>query len=413
MQVKISKRSVDSLAVGEIIADTELKGFVARRLRSGAVTYGLRYRDRATGRQRWLGLGLHGAITADQARVLAKKRVGEVADNRDPAGERATIRVAAKQAEATTVNAVLDNFLDRYVAKVQLRSAKSIARTFDRLVRPRIGTLSIYTLGRRDIVDLLDAVEDCSGPVKADQTLAYLRKAFNWQAVRDEHFNSPIVAGMARTKPRERARARVLDDHELRDLWRALDELGNTAPACYPAYIRTLVLTAQRRTDVARMAAAEISDTTWTIPATRFKTKVENVVPLSRATLQLIGPSRKKFIFSTDGGRRAFSGFSKSKAELDRKIGELRARDGRKAMPRWVLHDLRRTARSLMSRAGVPSDIAERVLGHAIGGVRAVYDRHDFLVEKADALEKLAALVDRIINPAENLVPLATKKALP
>ena len=179
----------------------------------------------------------------------------------------------------------------------------------------------------------------------------------------------------------------------------------------YPAYIRTLLLTAQRRTDVARMAAAEISETIWTIPATRFKTKVENVVPLSRATLQLIGPGRKKFIFSTNGERRAFSGFSKSKAELDRKISELRARDGRKAMPRWVLHDLRRTARSLMSRAGVPSDIAERVLGHTIGGVRAVYDRHDFLVEKADALEKLAALVNRIINPAENLVPLATKKA--
>ena len=178
-----------------------------------------------------------------------------------------------------------------------------------------------------------------------------------------------------------------------------------------PAYIRTLLLTAQRRTDVARMAVAEISETIWTIPATRFKTKVENVVPLSRATLQLIGPVRKKFIFSTNGERRAFSELSKSKAELDRKISELRARDGRKAMPRWVLHDLRRTARSLMSRAGVPSDIAERVLGHTIGGVRAVYDRHDFLVEKADALEKLAALVDRIINPAENLVPLATKKA--
>jgi len=114
------------------------------------------------------------------------------------------------------------------------------------------------------------------------------------------------------------------------------------------------------------MAAAEIFETTWTIPAMRFKTKVENVVPLSRATLQLIGSGRKKFIFSTNGGWRAFSGFSKSKAELDRKISELRARDGRKAMPRWVLHDLRRTARSLMSRAGVPSDIAERVLG--IGG---------------------------------------------
>ena len=62
----------------------------------------------------------------------------------------------------------------------------------------------------------------------------------------------------------------------------------------------------------------------------------------------------------------------------------------------WVVHDLRRTARSLMSRAGVRPDIAERVLGHAISGVEGIYDRHDYRAEKAEALAKLAALVGDI-----------------
>ena len=68
MQGKITKRKVDTLEPGQILHDQEIKGFVARCLNSGAVTYGYRYRDKGTGKQRWLGLGLHGSITADEAR---------------------------------------------------------------------------------------------------------------------------------------------------------------------------------------------------------------------------------------------------------------------------------------------------------------------------------------------------------
>jgi integrase len=78
-----------------------------------------------------------------------------------------------------------------------------------------------------------------------------------------------------------------------------------------------------------------------------------------------------------------------------------------KPLPHWTLHDLRRTARTLMARAGVRPDISERVLGHVIQGVAAVYDRHDYEAEKRDALEKLAGLVERIVNPPPaNVVPM-------
>ena len=72
----------------------------------------------------------------------------------------------------------------------------------------------------------------------------------------------------------------------------------------------------------------------------------------------------------------------------------------------WVIHDLRRTARSLMARAGVRPDVAERVMGHAIQGVEGVYDRHHYREEKATALRKLASLIERIVNPVENVVAL-------
>src|SRR5258708_17050835 len=135
MRVKITKRQIDALTPGGIVADEEVKGFVARKLPSGAVTYGFRYRDKKTNQQRWIGLGLHGSITADQARNLAKKRAGEVADARDPAAELEVARAEAPRAKlavANTVNVVLDSFLREYVrGSDALRSADQIEPALD------------------------------------------------------------------------------------------------------------------------------------------------------------------------------------------------------------------------------------------------------------------------------------------
>ena len=138
MRGKITKTAVDGLKPGDTLADTEVKGFVARRLPSGVVTYGLRYR--VGGKQRWLALGLHGRITPDKARQLAKKRTGEVADARDPAGEREAERAKAEEDSANTVDALLDSFVKRYIRAKDLRSGDGIERLFARCVRPTSAT---------------------------------------------------------------------------------------------------------------------------------------------------------------------------------------------------------------------------------------------------------------------------------
>src|SRR5262249_10815843 len=147
----------------------------------------------------------------------------------------------------------------------------------------------------------------------------------------------------------------------------------------------------------------EVSGDVWTIPQERYKTGLELVIPLSDAAqavlaaLPMIG--KVGLVFTTDG-KNPLSGFSKFKRAFDaRALAILRERDPEATLPRWTLHALRRTARSLMSRAGVLADHAERCLGHVIGGVRGTYDRHESLAEKRHAFAALAALLDRVVNP--------------
>jgi integrase len=409
---QVTKRAVDALKPGEYLVDTEVRGFVARCLPSGVLTYGFRYWNRATARRRWIALGIHGTITPDEARTVARKYAGAVADNRDPLAERVESRAeAARIASTKSVNDVLDEFLTRYVRKNRLRSADEIESSFRRHVRPWIGVGPIYGVRRTDIIEMLDAIEDNGSARLADTVLAQVRKAFNWWASRDEQFNSPIVRGMARTKLRDFSRHRILTDDEIRQVWKAFDGFQ---PEAYERIGRVLMLTAARLNEIARLRWDEIGDGVFNIPAERHKAKTNHTLPILPAVAGLIGTrpdKRAEFVFSTRKGTTPFSGFSKAKKALDRRINSLRDDAGLEPIPDWRIHDLRRTARSLMSRAGVVSDIAERVLGHVLPGVRGVYDRHGYIDEKREALARLGTLMERILEPpAENVVELAPKK---
>jgi integrase len=251
---------------------------------------------------------------------------------------------------------------------------------------------------------MLDDIADGTSPRAADKTLGVMRTALNWHASRDDEFRSPIVPGMARTTLKELSRDRILSDDEIRSVWAACDQV---TPASYGRIVRALLLSACRLNEIACLQWSEIDGDMAVIPAERVKTKTEHVLPLTSDLAAWLGERSPGYVFSTDGGGSPFSGFSKAKKRLDAIIAMQRQKDELEPTAAWRLHDLRRTARSLMSRAGVSTDIAERVLGHVMPGVRGVYDRHAYLSEKREALERLAALVDAIINPpAQNVVPL-------
>jgi integrase len=196
---------------------------------------------------------------------------------------------------------------------------------------------------------------------------------------------------MGRYSGKDNARSRVLSDDELRAVWKAADQAGYLGE-----YIKFLLLTAARRKEAAGLQWDEIESGTWLLPASRNKTGVPLARPLSKAALQIIAnqPRLGAFVFTFNGKR---------KVSAESAVIEVRERCG---INDWRLHDLRRTARTLLSRAGINPDIAERCLGHAIPGIRATYDRHPFKREMAHAFEALAHQIDIIVNPADNVTPM-------
>ncbi len=410
-RVNLTKRTVDALQPGEQVFDETIRGFGARALASGRVSFFLKYVELKGGKQRLLSLGQHGNITVEKARKRAEVMRGRIADGKDPAVEHKTERRARKQAK--TVSELVDDFMIRYVKSRGLRSEDEIKRIFEANVKPTIGSISLRELGRADIVRMLDKIEERGAAVMADRVLAHLRSALNWHAARDETFVPPIVKGMTRTRPRQRARKRILSDPEIQALWAVAPA---AEPKVFGVLVRFLLLTAARRDEAADGEWAEIDQRgAWVIPEERYKTGMELELPLSQQAQKVLEdlPRLGTRMFTTRGNK-PFSGFSKAKRGLDAALlAELQKGDSNVKMEPWTLHDLRRTARSLMSRAGVASDIAERVLGHVIPGVRGVYDRHKYFEEKKAALKALSEQVTEILKngPGSGLVTSEGKQS--
>ena len=248
---------------------------------------------------------------------------------------------------------------------------------------------------------MLDTVEDKHGKRQADIVLAIVRKIMRWHQARNEGYTCPIVPGMNRYKPKDRQRKRILSDDEIHALWTATDEIGP-----YGALVKVLLLTGQRRAKVTTMRWSDIVDGEWRIPTEEREKTNAGTLRLPQVVLDVVTKQPRfvsnPYVFAAAVGSGPLSSFDRRKAELDAKM-----REQLPDMEPWVLHDLRRSAKSLMARAGVRPDISERVLGHAISGVEAVYDRHTYGDEKADALAKLAALISRIVEPpTDNIVEL-------
>ena len=394
----ITQSTVGQLRPGQLMVDDKLPGFTCRKLPSGRLSYGLRYVVK--GKQRWLALGV--GITPAKARELAEQRRGDVAAGKDPQAE----RQAERKARSSTVAGLLDDHMRLYV-RPNLRSADEIERIFDVYVKPAIGKTPVLHLRRSEVAGMLEKVAKAHGPVQADRVLAHVRKAFNWHAARDERFVPPIVKGMGKAKPvAQRARRRVLSDQEIRDLWRALDAASVTS--CFPSLVRFMLLSARRPSEPVGMTWPEVeSDDVWVIPEERGEKQGHKVadqagamaIPLTAQMRALMGkPEKRGRVFHSGDSSVGYDGWSKDKRALDKAIGELRAAEGRSPMPPWQIgRDIRRTARTLMSRAGVPSRHAELALGHVLTGVERTYDRHEYLSERRDALEKLGRLVERIL----------------
>jgi integrase len=355
------------------------------------------YRYRVGGKSRKLTLGSFPAVDVGEARKVASAASVQVGRGGDPAVDR---RHALAADDSFEVVARL--FIERY-ARPKNRSWDQTARWLglapgegDELVLTKKGAIAswgdrkIGDIKQADVIRLLDNIVDSGSPIAANRTLAAVRKLFNWAEGRYGLPTNPC--NRVEMPGTETARDRVLTDKELKAVWKSAAKFGGS----FGAVVQLLILTGQRRNEVAGMEWREldIPGRHWKLPRGRVKNDSGHEVPLSAQALAVIAGLPRihgQQLLFTHTGTTPISGFSKAKIEFDEISG----------VEDWTLHDLRRTMASGMARLGVSLPVIEKILNHSSGsfrGVVGVYQRHSFADEKRAALDLWGAHVARLVG---------------
>lgn len=388
------------------VPDPALSGLYLVVQPSGSKSWALRYRF--GGKPAKLTLGRWPVMGVADARAAATEALDTLDHGRNPAGEKKAREEAAAQTNRDTVAAVIELFLRRHAS--HNRRGDDVAAMFKREIMKKWGEREIQSIGKRDVIEVLDAIVDRGSPVTANRLRAHLNTLFNWAKGRDIVQANPLdgIKPPAPEKPRDR----VLTDDEIRLFWNACDGLAYPFGPLY----RILLLTGQRLREVAEMTWREVDGNTWTLPADRSKNGDEHVIPLSPEVMAILEglPRIGRYAFTTTG-ETPVSGFTRAKERLDKLMGEAVNKDlpeGAEpvAIPPFTIHDLRRTAATGMAGLRFPPHVVEAVLNHRSGtrrGVAGVYNRFDYADEKRAALDAWARRVAALIEgEAENVVHL-------
>jgi integrase len=381
--MKFTTKSVEAIAPAAVrkeIPDSLMRGLYLIIQPTGARSWAVRYSHH--GKSRKLTLGGYPVFNLAQAREAAAKALRTVAEGRDPGRER-------QAARADSIEAIATQFIERYSKRHNRpRTIATNEALLRRYVLPQWRGRAVRDIRRRDVISLVDGVAR-EYPIAANRVLALVSKMFSWALETDIIEVSPCAG--VKPPSAERSRERVLSDEELRQVWNGAVALGSP----WGSIVRLLLLTGQRRDEVAMMTWAELdlgSAQLWTLPAERAKNGRVNTIPLSDAAMAVLGsvPHVGEYVFASPDGKRP--GHSHGKAKLDEAVGDITP---------WRFHDLRRTVASGLARLGVNLPVIEKLLNHTSGsfaGVVGVYQRHDFADEKRKALEQWADHIDKLVR---------------
>jgi integrase len=372
--VKLNDRTVTAaspaLPAGKadaIFFDEDCPGFGLRVRAAGSRVFVYQYS--LGDRSRRMTLGAFPKITARKARELVEGLAAKVALGDDPQGVKFENRAARE-----SVGEVVDLFLAAQAKRLRPRSLIEVERHLTSHARPLHG-LPVAKLDRRSVAELLTGIAANSGPSAANRVRASLSTLFNWS----------IRQGFAETNPAaftdkqaEQSRERVLSATELKAIWAALP-----ATSHYSTIVKLLLLTGQRRAEIGglRWSEIDLERNTITLPAERTKNKRKHTISVSapvRALLVAMPRTEgRDLVFGS--GTAGFSDWAQSKERLDKACG---VRD-------WTLHDLRRTAATMMCESGVQPHIVEQILNHVNGhkgGVAGTYNRASYCDQVREAL---------------------------
>jgi len=397
------------------------RGFALRVTAAGGKAFVLRYTF--DGRRRLKTIGDWPTWTLEAARAEARDLSRRIDKGFDP------LEAERVRREAPTVREIASEWLDK--AATGLSSERAIRGYINNDLLRTLGSMKVSDVRRRDVIEIVEA-KAAEAPRGAAQLLLYARRLFDYATDREAISANPL-AGLkpsnimvpGRRDPlKTTIRARILDHDEIRQFWERVETCGLhrlTALA-----LKMILVTGQRPGEVAGMYRDEIKGRLWTIPASRRgKTDTAHSVWLTDTALAVIADARSEITRLARRRDEPWSGFifearpgtPVTSAALCRAIERHHAVLGAKFVERWgrwAPHDLRRTMRTHLSAARIPTEIAELTIGHSKRGIVAVYDLHTFDDERRSALEAWERRLLRITaGQAPDVVPAGNVVALP
>ncbi|MGO1080146.1 tyrosine-type recombinase/integrase [Inquilinus sp. CA228] len=432
----LTKTLIDDTKPGDqdlFLWDEDVKGFGCRITPAGVRSFVVQYRaghGRGAPSRRYT-IGKFGSPwTVVTARREARRLLGLVAAGEDPQADRMAqakaeqakrekARAAAKDTgRAHLVEGSVAWAYSRFKTKhlSHLRSGGEIARVIEKDVVPEWGaTTMLAEIRKSDLLKVGDRLMKRNAPAQANRTIAAGQHLLNWAEEHDLIATSPAQR-VPLPSPKVK-RDRHHTDNEIRLIWRASERLGYP----YGKAVQMIALTGQRREEVSAMEWSELDldgdDPLWTIPPARSKNEKPHLVHLAPEAVALLRALPRRtdkagkasvYVFSSLGSR-PLTGWSGKRRELAALIRKILVEEGAEGadLPRWVLHDFRRTITHGMARLKVPPHISDKILNHTdgeISGVAAVYNLYEYYSERSEALHLWAKRVMQIVGG--NIVPL-------
>ncbi|MGH6865789.1 MAG: tyrosine-type recombinase/integrase [Methyloceanibacter sp.] len=401
----MTDRKLQSLKPGNKrydVMDVDVRGFGVRVTEKGQRTFILIARYPGSTNPTRRALGEYPTLSLEKARVKARRWRDLIAEGKDPRDEEEKARRLEQRKRADSFEAVVEEYAKRVLPNQ--RRGHIVARelrTF--FVEPWRGR-PITSIERQDVIEVITA----RPRYQAHNLFGHVRSLFNWAIELGtyglEHSPCDRIRPnrlIGERKPRQR----VLDDAELRAFWRAAEGLGYP----YGALFQLLLLTGCRKSEMgaARWREIDMGKRLLTIPAERFKSGSQHLVPLTDEALAILETlprfAKGDHLFSATFGETPVSGFGGAKERLDElMVAEL---DGE--LTPFRTHDLRRTVRTRLAALKVSDLVAEMIIGHGKRGLQRVNDQHQYEAEMRSALELWATrLRSTVTPPPENVVGL-------
>jgi integrase len=398
------------------IMDSVVPGLAIRITDKGTKTFVLVARFPGSENPTRRSLGEYGALSLEGARTKARKWIELLHRGIDPRDEVERQQLAEQRKRANTFAAVAEDFIrDKLPTE---RKGREVERDIRREFIPAWGKRPIAEITDLDVLAVIKA-KKATAPVQARNLLGVAKRMFAWAV--DQRCYGLSGSPCVQIKPlailgEKSVSNRVLDDDEIFALWRAAQRMGYPHGPIY----QLLLLTALRLNEVADASWPEFTqrEGIWTIPADRMKGKNSrarpHAVPLIPDILAILERlprfNRGKFLFSSSYGEKPIWMTDKVKARLDRRMARTlralarkRGEDSPELKP-WTNHDIRRSVRTRLSRLKISEEAREAVLAHVRPGIKGVYDAHDYLAEKEEALLLWAARLRSIVEPAPSNV---------